>query len=112
MWEGSEHLAVALDLAATDGTVLRDTGTMDQHGLLVHPTTDLREHAADAWLTRIIKLPPAFKGQKIPHYYIACEKPGGGEAHAVIRNVRFVSAAKGNPVRFTALPDIKKMKKR
>lgn len=111
-WEGDSHLGVALDIAAADGTALRDTGTTDGMGLLTHPSTDLREHAGDAWYTRIIKLPPSFEGQKIPHYFIACEKPGGGEARALLRNVRFVSAARGNPVRYTVLPDIKTKQKR
>ncbi|MFC7534008.1 GH92 family glycosyl hydrolase [Actinoplanes sp. GCM10030250] len=32
------HLDVALDLAFTDGTFLRDSGAVDQHGVRVHPT--------------------------------------------------------------------------
>ena len=54
-----------------------------------------------------------FAGQTVPHFYVACEMPphGGGSAKAVIRNIRFVSAEHGNPVRFTVLPDVKPKRK-
>ncbi|WP_328475184.1 GH92 family glycosyl hydrolase [Actinoplanes sp. NBC_00393] len=32
------HLDVAVDLAFTDGTYLRDSGAVDQHGIRLHPT--------------------------------------------------------------------------
>merc|ERR1712100_151112 len=112
LWEGTDHIAVALDIAAQDGTHLRDSGVTDQHQLLAHPSTDLTEYAADTWVTRIIKLPPSFAGQIVPFFYIACEKKMDGEAKAILRNVRFVSAAQGNPVRFTVLPDVKAKRKK
>jgi len=110
LWEGNQDLRIALDLAAADGKTLKDSGMVDQLGLLAHPATNLSEHASEKWFARIIRLPQAFVGQIIPHYYIACEKPGGGKADAIIRNVRFVAAGRGNPVRFTALSDIRRKK--
>jgi len=111
LWEGQDNLAIALDLAAANGETLRDSGSLDQFGLLAHPASNLTEQASEKWLARIIRLPTSFTGQTIPHYFIACEKVDGGEATAVIRNVRFIAASKGNPVRHVVLPDMRKPKK-
>lgn len=52
---------VALDVECDDGTRLSATDAADQHGLLAHPATDLRDairvHGAAGWLYRAVPLP-------------------------------------------------------
>lgn len=62
MASGNPAFQASVDMAAADGTTLRDVKTaagvraVDQNGLNAHPASDLSKNARDAWYHRQIKL--------------------------------------------------------
>ncbi len=82
---------IALDLGASDGTNLRDTGAVDQNGLSCHPITNLDAVAFDRWYRREIPL-TTMASKTIITYTLACECDTTRGCLAWIGNARIVDS--------------------
>lgn len=70
-WETS-GAKIAIDLIASDGTTLRDSGAVDQNSVSAHPNTDLNSRALNLWYHRKISLTPLV-GKTISRWDLVCE---------------------------------------
>jgi hypothetical protein len=77
MFSGNPTFKGTVDLHASDGTTLRDSGTKDQNDLSVHPNTDLSERARDQWYHRKISL-DALAGKTIDGVMMATDSDQHG----------------------------------
>jgi hypothetical protein len=82
---------VAMDVAATDGTTLRASGTLDTNGLSCHPSTDLSQLAVGRWYRREIPL-TVLVGKTLGFYMVACEGEAAGLHLGHIANAQIMSA--------------------
>lgn len=87
--EGPQDQKIGVDLI-TDLGALRASGAVDQNGLGVHPSTDLRPFAEGAWYPRQIEIPAGLIGGQISAYLVACEyeassTPGGLSYKSLLR---------------------------
>ncbi len=88
-WQTADTF-IAMDVAATDTTNLRDSGTYDGGGLASHPRTDLSSAAVGKWYRREIRL-DALVGKTLGYYMVACEANTAGVRTAFIANAQIVS---------------------
>ena len=72
MFSGNPTFRGTVDLHASDGTTLRDSGAVDQNGLSAHPGTDLSQYARGQWYHRKISLAP-LAGKMIDGVMIATD---------------------------------------
>jgi hypothetical protein len=87
---------IAVDLS-TASAVLRDSGAVDQNGLLAHPGTDLTARASGKWYSRAIPIPASFQGAAITNYLVASEYDAAAGTTAIVRgflrNIRITNGA-------------------
>lgn len=75
---------MGVDLGCSNGTVLRNSGAVDQEGRSAHPNTLL---PSGEWYTRKIPL-SALVGKTVTKYYLACENDQGGSFTGIFRSIR------------------------
>lgn len=57
----------SVDLHATDGSVFRDSGAVDQNGISAHPNGDLTNVARGQWYHRVLSFPTAWVGKVLDY---------------------------------------------
>ncbi|GGQ67685.1 FG-GAP-like repeat-containing protein [Couchioplanes azureus] len=65
---------VAIDLAFSDGSTLRDSGLTDQRGNRVHPAHQCSKLTADKWNRVVVKLGGAFAGKQITAVHVGYDQ--------------------------------------
>ena len=85
---------VALDVETEDGVRLSATRATDQHGLLAHPSADLRgamrTRGVAGWLTRRVPFPREMHGRTLTRWMAGCEHDAPARVRASLRNVRVI----------------------
>jgi hypothetical protein len=79
----------SVDLHASDGFTLRDSGAKDQNDISAHPAADLSEYARDRWYHRKISLDP-LAGKTIDGIMIATDSDehAAGIFRAYVDNIQ------------------------
>jgi len=72
MYSGNPVFSGSVDLVASDGKTLRDSGAKDQNDISAHPSADVSKFARDSWYHRKISL-DALAGKKITGAMIATD---------------------------------------
>ena len=89
-----ENNFAGADLHATDGSVLRSAGAVDQYGVLEHPAADLTTYARARWAHRIITFPAAWIGKVIDFAIVAVgDSTAAGTAEVYFANLMVTNAA-------------------
>ncbi len=90
-WETAGAIKIAMDLTASDGGTLRDSGAVDQNSLSTHPNTDISARAYGTWYHRKIPITTLSNGNSvgktISYFDISCEIDGGSTYVGRIRNM-------------------------
>ena len=85
---------VALDVETEDGVRLSATRATDQHGLLAHPSADLRgamrTRGVAGWLTRRVPFPREMHGRTLTSWMAGCEHDAPARVRASLRNIRVI----------------------
>ncbi len=84
---------IAFDYTTTDGSYLRNTGSVDQNGINARPGEDLSAYALDQWYHRTIALPAGHVGKTISYYDIASEINTTTTQTAYFDNIRITDGA-------------------
>lgn len=89
MFSGNPTFKGTVDLHASDGSTLRDSGTGDQNGISAHPAADLSEYARDQWYHRKISL-DALAGKTLDGVMIATDsnEHGSGVFRVYVDNIQ------------------------
>ncbi|HLZ57913.1 MAG TPA: hypothetical protein VKR06_13325 [Ktedonosporobacter sp.] len=74
---GSNSTCVAIDLIFSDGTALRDSGSVDQHGNGIHPTSQCTHLTLDAWNQVTVNLGTKCNGKQIVRLDLGYDQPSG-----------------------------------
>jgi predicted alpha-1,2-mannosidase len=93
-------VAVAVDLAFTDGTFLRDSGAVDQHGVRVHPRDQGGGQVLrlDTWNFVTSAIGAAAGGRTVDRILIAHDPPeGAGEVRGHLDDLRISPGTAGSP---------------
>ena len=90
---GSNSAYVALDLIFTDGTNLRDSGLLDQHGVRLTPTNQAAILALDTWNYVAVDMTP-LAGKTVSRVDLGYSQPGGtGGYRGYVDDVAFTVPA-------------------
>jgi PKD repeat protein len=89
MFSGNPAFKGTVDLHTSDGSTLRDSGTVDQNGISAHPAADLSEYARDQWYHRKISL-DALAGKTLDGVMIATDsnEHGSGVFRVYVDNIQ------------------------
>jgi len=74
---GGNSSCVALDLVFTDGTNLRDSAAVDQHGARMHPAAQCGRLRLDSWNLVTSVIGTRLAGKSIARVDIGYDQPGG-----------------------------------
>jgi hypothetical protein len=83
---GSPQIKCGVDCVCTDGTTLRDSGSVDQNGLSAHPSQDLSNLANDQWYYRVVNI-NALAGKTIAYMTISFQGTAQGTYTAYVYDV-------------------------
>lgn len=72
---GNNSSCVALDLLFTDGTNLRDSGAVDQHGNKAHPAAQCGHLTLDTWNQVVVNLALSLNGKTISRIDVGYDQP-------------------------------------
>jgi Glycosyl hydrolase catalytic core len=72
---GSNSTCVAVDLIFSDGTNLRDSGAVDQHGIRAHPSFQCSHLALDTWNQVVVNLGAVANGKSIIRVDVGYDQP-------------------------------------
>lgn len=92
---GTNSAYVALDLVFTDGTDLRDSGLVDQHGVSIHPSKQRGILALDNWNYVTVDLSP-LAGKTVNRLDFGYDQPNSrGEYRGYVDDIAFTTPANG-----------------
>jgi hypothetical protein len=92
---GTNSAFVALDLVFTDGTDLRDSGLLDQHGVSIHPSKQGGILALDTWNYVVVDLTP-LAGKTVNRLDFGYDQPGStGGYRGYVDDIAFTTPANG-----------------
>ncbi len=90
-WNGVGNIRIAMDLTVSDGNNLRDSGAVDQNGLISHPDTNLSTYSTGKWYRRRIPITTFTNGSSVgktlQFYDLVCEENTAGTYTAQIKNI-------------------------
>ena len=74
---GTNSTCVAIDLYFSDGSELRDSGAVDQHGVRVHPAYQCQHLTLDTWNQVTTNLGAVANGKSVTNINLGFDDPGG-----------------------------------
>lgn len=73
---GSNSTCVAIDMSFSDGTDLRDSGALDQHGVSIHPSAQCGHLTMDQWNYVTTNVGVVRNGKTISRINVGYDQPG------------------------------------
>jgi hypothetical protein len=102
---GTNSTCVAVDLAFSDNTTLRDSGAKDQHGNSIHPVGQCGKLTLDTWNEVVVDLGAVAAGRTIKVIKVGYDQPGlTGGYRGYIDDLKFTDLESAPKLRTSAEP--------